>query len=140
MSNDDFADVRDVVEGLGAGILAGEGAEFHNKVKSKLSQDGSGFDYQIRCDSCGRTLVVGISWAELIIMNNGSLPPNNEWRHDARHGCFVPAVGCSHCGDHIRLGITPDECGRNLGAGIAARKITREQIQNFVSQLAGARR
>jgi hypothetical protein len=136
MSNDDFADVREMVEGLGAGVLAGEGVDFHNKVKAKLSEDGSGFSYQIRCDKCGQTLSVGVTWAELIIMAQGALPPNNEWSHDGRNGCFVPAIGCPRDGDRIRLGITPDECNRNLTAGIAARKITREAIQRF---LAGAR-
>ncbi len=120
MSQDDFADVRDMVNGLGAGILAGEGVEHHNKVKSKISQDGSGFDYQLRCDHCGRTLVVSVPWSELIIMGQSLLPGNNEWKHDGRNGCFVPQQGCAHCGDVIRLGITPDECNRNLAAGISA--------------------
>jgi len=134
MSNDDFADVREMVNGLGAGILEGEGVEHHNKVKTKLSADGTGFDYQLRCDHCGRSLVVSVPWSELIIMGQGMLPPNNEWKHDARNGCFVPQQGCSHCGDVIRLGITPDECNRNLSAGIAARKISREQIQRYIQQ------
>lgn len=138
MSNDDdFADVRDMVNGLGSGILSGEGVDFHNKVKGKLSSNGSGFDYQIRCDKCGQTLVVQVPWGELIIMGQGALPPNNEWKHDGHSGCFVPAQGCPRDGDPIRLGITPDECNRNLSSGIAARKITREAIQQF---LAGGRR
>jgi hypothetical protein len=133
MSEDDFADVRDVVNGLGAGILAGEGVDFHNKVKGKISADGTGFDYQIRCDKCGRTLVVQVPWGELIIMGQGALPPNNQWRHDASNGCFVPTTGCPRDGDDIRLGITPDECNRNLNSGIAANKITRQAIQQFLA-------
>lgn len=135
--DDDFADVRDMVNGLGSGILSGEGESFHNRVKGAISRDGSGFDYQIRCDKCGQTLVVTVSWPELIIMGQGQLPANGEWRHDPSHGCFVPAQGCPRDGDHIRLGITPDECNRNLQSGIASRKITREEIQRF---LAGPRR
>ena len=99
MSQDDFADVRDMVNGLGAGILAGEGVEHHNKVKAKICQDGSGFEYQLRCDHCGRTLVVSVPWTELIIMGQSVLPGNNEWKHDGRNGCFVPQQGCSNCGD-----------------------------------------
>lgn len=140
MSEDDFADVRDVVNGLGAGILAGEGVDFHNKVKAKISADGTGFDYQIRCDKCGRTLVVGVPWAELIIMGSGALPPNGEWRHDGANGCFVPTKGCPRDGDDIRLGITPDECNRNLSAGIAAGRIKREEITAFLQRIAGPRR
>jgi hypothetical protein len=132
--SDDFSDVRDMVNGLGAGILAGDGVEHHNRVKSKISEDGTGFDHQLRCDHCGYTLVVGIPWAELIIMGQGVLPPNNEWQHDGRNGCFRPNKGCPHCGDAIRLGITPDECNRNLSSGIAARKITREAIQGYIQR------
>ena len=137
MSQDDFADVRDVVEGLGAGVLAGEGVDFHNKVKAKLSPDGTGFNYQIRCDKCGQTLCLSVPWGELAIMGQGMLPPNQEWQYDQMHGCLTPTKGCPRDGDPIRLGLTPDECNRNLSAGIAARKITREQIQAF---LGGVRR
>ena len=80
----------------------------------------------------GRTLVVGVPWAELIIMSQGALPPNNEWRHDGANGCFVPTKGCPRDADDIRLGITPDECTRNLKAGIAANKITTAAIQQFL--------
>ena len=139
MSNDDFSDVRAEVNGMGAGILAGDGVEHHNKVKSKIAADGSGYDNQLRCDHCGRTLVVSIPWSELIIMGQGLLPPNNSWQHDGHNGCFVPKTPCPHCGDSIRLGVTPDECNRNLTSGIAARKITREQIQAYLQQISQRR-
>ncbi len=137
MSEDDFADVREMVNGLGAGILAGEGVEDHNKVRSKLAQDGSGFDYFLRCDHCGRKVAVTVPWGELIIMSQGALPGNNHWRHDGRNGCFAPSLPCSNCGDPLRLGLTPDECARNIKSGIAAQKITPQAIQQF---LAGPRR
>lgn len=133
MSNDDdFADVRDMVNGLGAGILAGEGESFHNRVKGHLVKDGTGWAYQIRCDKCGQTLVVTASWPEMIIMGQAKLPPNGEWRYNGAQGCFVPAQGCPRDGDQIRLGITPDECNKNLSAGIAAQKISRKAIQDFI--------
>lgn len=135
MNDDDFADVREMVNGLGAGILAGEGESFHNRVKGHISKDGTGFSYQIRCDKCGQTLIVTASWAELAIMGQGRLPPNGEWRHNGAHGVFVPAQGCPRDADQIRLGITPDECNRNLTSGIAAQKIRREDVQAFLANL-----
>lgn len=140
MSDDDFADVRELVNGLGAGILDGEGVSHHNNVKSKIAPDGTGFEYQLRCDHCGRTIGVVVPWGELIIMGQGVLPGNNEWRHDPRLGRFVPQQGCSNCGDKIRLGLTPDECNRNLQAGIAAGRIRREDVQAYIQQNMGQRR
>lgn len=129
-----------MVNGLGSGILSGEGVDFHDKVKSKIAPDGTGFNYNIRCDKCGQTLCVSVPWGELAIMGQGLLPGNNQWRHDGAHGCFVPAMGCPRDGDPIRLGITPDECNRNLSSGIAARKINKEQIGAFLQRNLPAQR
>lgn len=138
MSNDNFDDVRHEVDRMGYGTLGGEGAEHHNSVKTKIVDEG--VSSQLRCDHCGRMLVVTAPWTELIIMSQGALPPNNSWKHDAHNGCFLPNATCPHCKDEIRLGITPDECGRHLKSGVAAGKITGQQIQGFLASVSGPRR
>jgi hypothetical protein len=132
MSNndDDFADIRNDVEGMGFGSLSGLGADNHDSVKTKIAKDGSGFDNQIRCEGCGKTLVVTIPWSELIIMGHGVLPPNNSFIYNPKRACFMPSNTCV-CGAPIRLGVTPDECARHLKAGVAARKITPQQIRDY---------
>lgn len=128
---DDFNDMD--VEGLGFGSLGGAGAEQHDTIKSRMAEDGSGFDYQIRCEKCGKTLVLTAPWPELIFMASGRLPPNNSWLYNKKRGCMMPANTCS-CGEPLRIGMTPEECRRNLNAGISAQKISPQIIMQYQQQ------
>lgn len=125
--------MSDDEEVRGYGSLGGEGVEHHNTVKTNIVNEGVA--NKIRCDRCGKGLLVTIPWAELIYMAQGTLPVNGSWKHEPFHGCFVPNSTCP-CGDPVRLGITPDECGRHLKAGIAAGKITGQQVQGYAQQIA----
>lgn len=131
MNDDDFADVRGDIDKLGFGALGGAGAEHHDSVKTGLSKDGSGIDNQIRCEKCGKTLVVTTPWPELIFMSYARLPVNNSWVYHRGH--FMPNATCA-CGEPLRLAVTPDECQRHLKSGIAAQKIRPDQIQGFAHQ------
>lgn len=132
MSNsDDFADVRGDIDKLGFGALGGAGAEHHDAVKTGLSKDGTGIDNQIRCERCGKTLIVATPWPELIYMSYGKLPANQSWVY--HHGHFMPNAACV-CGEPLRLAVTPDECQRHIKSGVAAQRITPALITNFVQQ------
>lgn len=132
-NDDPFADARDEVNRMGFGSLGGEGVDHHNDVKTKVINEG--VICKLRCDRCGTLCGVTIPWTELIVMSQSMLPPNNSWKHDAHNGVFMPNSQCPHCQDFIRLGVTPDECARNLKAGVAGGKISGQQIQGFLQQM-----
>jgi len=136
MSRNDEED--DLVSRMGFGSLGGEGIDHHNTVKSGITAEGA--QHKLRCDNCNQTLVVTVPWPELIFMSQGLLPTNGSWKHDGFHGAFLVAQGCPRCKDDIRLATTPDECKRNLDSGIAAQKISREQIVAFIQQNMAPRR
>lgn len=116
----------------GYGSLGGAGAEKHDSVKTKVGQ--AGIENTLSCDKCGKGLLVTVPWPELIFMARGRLPPNNSFTHDAYHGCFLVAAQCPVCRDAVRLGLTPDECGRHLRAGVAAGRIRPQDIANYERQ------
>ncbi len=122
----------------GYGSLGGDGVDHHDKVATKVVNEG--IENKMHCDRCGRPLLVTIPWAELIFMGNHVLPTNGAWRHEPAFGCFMPTTGCPRCGDQVRLGITPDECGRHVKAGVAAGKITGAAVAQYSQQITGQRR
>lgn len=113
----------------GYGSLGGAGVESHNSTHSKIVTEG--VSYLIPCDSCSRELTILVPWDELIFMSAGVLPTNNTWIHNAQAGCFMPNALCACQRSRIRLGVTPDECTKNLRSGIAARKISPQDISTF---------
>jgi hypothetical protein len=129
--------MSDDEEVKGYGSLGGEGVDHHNAVKTGVVNEGVA--NKLRCDRCGKGLQVTTPWSELIFMAHGVLPPNGAWKHDGYHGCFVPNATCP-CGDPIRLGITPDECGRHIKAGIAANKIRSQDVAAYSQQISAAQR
>jgi len=122
----------------GYGSLGGDGADHHDTVKTKVVAEG--VTNQLRCDRCGRPLLLTIPWAELIFLSQGVLPPNGSWKHEAHNGVFMPNQQAPCCRDDIRLGITPDECTRHIKSGIAAGKISALAVQEYLVQTQGPRR
>jgi hypothetical protein len=131
MSNDD-----DIPAGYGS--LGGSGAEHHDTVKTKIGAEG--VENRLRCDRCGRPLLVTIPWVELIFLSQGVPPPNGAWKHEGHNGVFMPNQQAPCCRDDIRLGITPDECTRHIKSAIAAGKITAQAVQSYLQQIQGQRR
>ena len=113
------------------GVLGGEGASTHDRVTNKVAHEGVVFTVQ--CAGCGKVMDMMAPWPEIAVMAAGAAPPNNSWLYNQHQGCFVPNLAC-RCRSNVRVGITPDECTRHLRSGIAAGKISPQQIQAVQQQ------
>jgi hypothetical protein len=130
MKRPEFSDVTDDLKGFGS--LAGPGVESHYKAHDSLDQNGQGVTYQVACDSCGGPNGVTVGFDEFAVGAMRLLPP----RWGARGGGMHPNVPCVYCQMVLPLVITPDECTRQLRAGIMAKKVSQAQIQHWQQQVA----
>jgi hypothetical protein len=110
---DHFDDVRHLVNS-GTGVLSGDGAD--EQYRAAPSREPGGIGYQCRCDNCGLTSKITISWDEFIIGANQQLPPN--WQYQPRFGAMTPNVGCGQCRAMVPLMITPDDCAKQVRVGV----------------------
>lgn len=124
MSEEDhFADVRGQLQG-NMGCLAGEGVDAHYSAPEKLTDSGVG--YQVGCDNCGHRHFIVVTWDEFIYGLNRMIPP--KWGFSQQVGAFHPNTGCRQCQAMIPLFIRPDECSRQIKAGVMANKLTQEYL------------
>jgi hypothetical protein len=133
MSNEDhFADIRHQINS-GTGVLSGEGADLHYQATPSREQGGIG--YQCRCDNCGMTSKITISWDEFIIGSCQQLPPG--WTPQPRFGAFTPNIGCGQCRALIPLMLTPDECGKQVRAGVNSGQLDPNYVAQANQQIRG---
>lgn len=133
--NPEFADVD--MGSLGFGALGGAGAEQHYQARAELDPNRQGVWYGVACDNCGQPNKVLIEWGEFIYGANRVVPPG--WAHEQRIGAMHPNAACKQCRALILLAITPDECQRQLKAGVMASQISEQQIGQLSQQLAAQR-
>lgn len=133
MSDDPFADVRGSLSTAGFGALGGAGAELHHSVKVARASDKSGMNYQCDCDNCGQTNVLTVSWDEFIIGSQGLVPAH--WVYEQAHGGIRPNVGCRRCKSVLMLIFRPDECGRQVKAGVMARDIDEGYVARAIQNV-----
>ena len=120
-------------EAAGLGILSGDAIRAHDSARVRPNPNRLGIDIVAACPHCGRENTVTVEWSELVIVSLGVTPQG--WQYDAEHGMWQPKLGCPSCRRQVNVGLTPDECGKHVRAGIAARSITQQQVQGLVAQV-----
>lgn len=128
----EFADVD--LSQFGFGALGGAGAEEHHQARSRLDPRGGGVWYQVPCDNCGHPNGILVSWNEFVYGANRLIPPN--WAHEPSVGAMHPNVGCTQCRAVLLVTFTPDECQRQLKAGVMANQVNEAQVSAMSQQLA----
>jgi hypothetical protein len=122
MNDDPFQDVRTQLAGYG--VLSGPGADQHHSARQ--SQDKFGAVYVLSCDRCGTVNRLTVEWAELVYGAHRQLPPR--WQYDAHNGGLTPPMGCVQCREVLRIRLLPDECARQIKAGLHANLVRQDQI------------
>lgn len=133
--SEEFADVEHEIARMGGGVLSGEGINDLDAVRIK--QVPGGIRAFARCDMCGVNNHLDVSYAELLVCSMGKQPQG--WRHDPKRGVLLPDLGCpaGGCGRRLRVGFTPDECGRHLSSAVQAGFVSPEQLAQLRNQLFG---
>lgn len=126
MSNyqQDFGDVDHDIAGT-RGVLGGDAFDQQERVIEKLNPQRIGFDFQCRCQSCGRPSVVTLTWPEILVASCGRVPADSDtgqpWvSHD---GKLYPPVRCTGCAGGLFIPMTPDKAMRLVETGIKAQHL-----------------
>jgi hypothetical protein len=135
MRHPDFADVD--LGQFGFGALGGAGADEHHQAHSRLDSSGQGVWYTVHCDNCGQSNGILVSWNEFVYGANRLVPPG--WQHEPAVGGMHPNVGCQQCRAVLLVTFTPDECQRQIKAGIMANQIQEGQVAAMSQQLQQSR-
>lgn len=115
---------------FGYGGLNGTGAEGHTRATAKPMPDG--VKISLNCDNCGVPNILTIDWTEIVVISTGHLPSG--WKIDQGH--FRPEVGCASCRKLVTPGVTADEAGRWLRAGVNARFVDPAKANAIAQQVA----
>jgi len=135
-NEDPFSDVRNDVRGRGFGALDGDAAHTHHTARVERAKDGSGMAYLVSCDNCGTQNAMTVTWDEFLYGMHGVTAP--QWVYDPAAGGFYPNVGCVYCRALNKVVFTPDECSRQVKAGVAARSISDAYVASARTKLAAA--
>lgn len=128
----EFQDVD--LSSFGFGALGGQGADEHHQAKARLDNQRQGVWYTVNCDNCGQPNGILVSWDEFVYGANRLVPPG--WVHEPAIGGMHPNVGCNQCRAILLVAITPDECQRQIKAGVMANHIQEQQVAAMSQTLA----
>jgi hypothetical protein len=121
-----FDDVPELSSQLG-GLFEGGALNSLNTVRHKMDPGGSGFFYEIACETCGQPTSILVSFDELMVCSLRQLPIDPEtrqpWIYDAARGGVYPRSACRTCRNPIAMLLTAEECAKRVREGIAARKV-----------------
>lgn len=128
MAND-FRDAQGQIDDT-RGVLGGTGWAQQEKVDDEINTDKLGWDFQCKCQTCGRPLNVTIEWGELLVASMKMVPEDPSTRQPwvLHRGFLYPPIVCG-CGREVHVPLTPDKAVRCLRAGIAAQYITEQWVQ-----------
>lgn len=104
------------------GVLAGDAWSDQERVDDAINPDKVGWDFMLRCQTCGRLVKVTTVWGELIVASVGLIPQDADsgqaWIY--HQGFMYPPITCG-CGKDIHVPLTPDKAQRFLKVGIDQR-------------------
>lgn len=128
MRDQPFSDVEHDIN-IARGVLDGDAYRDQERVIERLSDDHRGFDFQCKCQNCGKPAVVSIYWPELVVAGMGVLPldmnSNQPWA--AHQGFMYPPVRCG-CGSMLPVPITPDKANRFIETGVKMQCLSAQQV------------
>lgn len=138
MSNrEHFEDVQDELDGL-SGIFGGDGLQSMQRVGAKMSPDGSGYIYSMRCQGCGTNLNVGVTWDEFIYCMARKKPVDpttgREWVYDQARGGVYPPGHTTCCHSPVPMLLTAQEAAQRVEGGLHARKLALPYVQQMMQR------
>lgn len=135
MSHQAFGDVEQFIADQ-RGVLDGDAFRTQERIVEKMAPDGSGYTFQLYCQTCGRPCLVTVPWNELIVASMGLVPEDMQSRmawvvHD---GVMYPPVRCS-CANPLYVPMTPDKADRLVQTGIKANRLDAARVAQYKQQM-----